>query len=91
MNCPACDSKRLHAPSDWEYHPYVHHGCSDGTWTHPDLPCRHKRIMPSGICLDCGKRAAIQMQQPSSAGAASLGQISGEVSAVKTAPAGGKE
>ena len=36
-NCPACDSQRLHAPSDWEYHPYVHHGWNGSIWTHPDL------------------------------------------------------
>jgi hypothetical protein len=25
----------------------------------PDPPCWHKHIDPDGICLDCGKRAAI--------------------------------
>ena len=59
--------ERVHAPADWEYHPYVHHGWNGSSWTHPDLP------------------------YATGAGAASLGQISGEVSEVKAAPAGGKE
>ncbi len=38
MNCPACASKRLHAPGDWSQHPYAGHGFASGQgWTHPDL------------------------------------------------------
>lgn len=38
MNCPACESKRLHGPIDWAQHPYAGHGFVPGQgWTHPDL------------------------------------------------------
>lgn len=38
MNCPACESKRLHGPIDWAQHPYAGHGYVSGQgWTHPDL------------------------------------------------------
>jgi hypothetical protein len=36
--CPACESKSLHAPEDWEHHPYRTHGFNGSVWTHPDLP-----------------------------------------------------
>ena len=49
MNCPACDSKRLHAPEDWEYHPYAHHGWNGSSWTHPDLDQQ-----PYIVCPKCG-------------------------------------
>ena len=42
--CPACESKRLHAPEDWARHPYAGHGYASGQgWTHPDLePVKEK-------------------------------------------------
>jgi hypothetical protein len=44
MNCPACESKRLHGPIDWAQHPYAGHGYVPGHgWTHPDLePVKEK-------------------------------------------------
>lgn len=30
----------------------------------PEPMCWHKRIGDDGICLDCGKRAAIQLSEP---------------------------
>ena len=35
--CPACESKRLHGPAEWEHHPYRTHGFNGNVWTHPDL------------------------------------------------------
>ena len=36
--CPACAARRLHASTDWEWHPYAGHGFQDRVgWSHPDI------------------------------------------------------